>query len=175
LPMVEQGRLQAVIPPGVDGQRVVPVLFEPGETAMCSQLFSTEPMTADVVADEPCVLRWLPRALIEAAVTRDPALAAPLLQFLAQRLREVQAREQVWLSRGVRARLWAALRREIGSSRPADDGCWHLALTHEQLAERAGVSRPKLSQALKALEREGLLQLGRGHLSVRADAIAGAG
>lgn len=172
LPMVESGRLQAVVHLGRDGQRVVPVLFEAGETAMCSQLFSDEPMSADVVAAAPCRLRWIPRLAIESIIVRDPTLATPLLQFLAQRLREVQAREQVWLARGVRARLLAALRREIAGSPPSSEGGWTLALTHEQLAERAGVSRPKISLALRALERDGVLQRGRGRLFMRPEALS---
>jgi CRP-like cAMP-binding protein len=166
LPRVESGRLHAVVHLGEEGQRVVPVSFDAGEIAMCSHLFSHEPLTADIVAAADSVVRWLPRSVIEAAVSTRPELALPLVQFLAQRLREVQARERVWLQRGVRARLWAVLMREIGGQEPAPDGTWTVSMTHEALAERAGVSRPKLSQALKALEREGALRLGRRAITV---------
>lgn len=175
LPMIESGRLQAVVHLGAEGQRVVPVLFEAGEIAMCSQLFSSDPMTADVVAAEPGRVRWIPRSTIESLVARDSALATPLIQFLTQRLREVQAREQAWLSRGVRARLMAALGREITTIQPEPDGSWMLALTHEQLAERAGVSRSRVSLALKALERDGLLQLRRGQLFMKPEAFTAEG
>ena len=166
LPWVESGRLQAVLHMGDDGQRVVPVSFAAGEIAMCSHLFSREPLAADIVAATETVLRWLPRATIEAAAPVHPELALPLVQFLAQRLREVQARERVWLQRGVRGRLWAVLLREIDGQPPAPDGTWPVHLTHEALAERAGVSRPKLSGALKAMEREGMLRLGRRVITV---------
>jgi CRP-like cAMP-binding protein len=161
LPWVGSGRLEAVVHLGDEGQRVVPVSFAAGEIAMCSHLFSREPMTADIVAAGDTTVRWLPRAAIEAAVSLHPDLALPLVQFLAQRLREVQARERVWLQRGVRGRLWAVLLREIDGRPAASDGTWPVHLTHEALAERAGVSRPKMSQALKAMEREGVLRLGR--------------
>ena len=166
LPRVESGRLQAVVHLGDEGQRVVPVYFDAGEIAMCSHLFSRDPLTADIVAATETVVRWLPRAAIEAAVQLHPELALPLAQFLAQRLREVQARERVWLQRGVRARLWAVLQREMAGQAPAADGTWPVHLTHEALAERAGVSRPKLSGALKAMEREGVLRLGRRLITV---------
>lgn len=166
LPWVESGRLHAVVHLGDEGQRVVPVSFDAGEIAMCSHLFSREPLTADIVTACDTVLRWLPRAAIEAAVPLNPELALPLVKFLAQRLREVQARERVWLQRGVRARLWAVLMREIDGQEPATDGTWVVPMTHEALAERAGVSRPKLSQALKAMEREGVLRLGRGAIVI---------
>jgi CRP-like cAMP-binding protein len=158
--------LQAVVHLGGEGQRVVPVSFASGEIAMCSHLYSQEPLAAGIVAGTTAVVRWLPRTAIEAAVPLHPELALPLVQFLAQRLSEVQARERVWLHRGVRGRLWAVLLREIDGQPPAADGTWPVVVTHEALAERAGVSRPKLSAALKAMEREGLLRLGRRVIAV---------
>jgi CRP-like cAMP-binding protein len=166
LPQVVSGRLQAVVHLGDEGQRVIPVTFDTGEIAMCSHLFSTEPLTADIVAACDTVVHWLPRSAIERAVAVHPELALALVQFLAQRLREVQARERVWLQRGVRARLWAVLLREIDGQATAADGTWTVQMTHEVLAERSGVSRPKLSQALKQLEREGVLRLGRRAITV---------
>ena len=166
LPRVVSGRLHAVVHLGDEGQRVVPVTFDAGEIAMCSHLFSHEPLTADIVAACDTVVRWLPRSAIERAVAVHPELALPLVRFLAQRLREVQARERVWLQRGVRARLWAVLLREIDGQDPATDGTWTVPMTHEDLAERAGVSRPKLSQALKQLESEGVLRLGRRAITI---------
>ncbi|MBI5721371.1 MAG: Crp/Fnr family transcriptional regulator [Burkholderiales bacterium] len=169
LPLVESGRLQVLVHLGDEGRRVVPVSFDAGEIAMCSQLFSREPINVDIVAAQQGVVRWLPRAAIEAAVSERIEVMRPLIRFLAQRLREVQMREKLWMTRGVRARVWAVLLREIDHDEPAAaDAMHHIVLTHEQLAERAGVSRPKLSQALKGLEREGLVQLGRGDVAVRA-------
>ncbi len=166
LPKVASGRLQAVVHLGDEGQRVVPVTFDTGEIAMCSHLFSHEPLTVDIVATCDTVVHWLPRSEIERAVGAHPELALPLVQFLAQRLREVQARERVWLQRGVRARLWAVLLREIDGQATDDDGTWTVHMTHDDLAERSGVSRPKLSEALKRLEREGVLRLGRRAITV---------
>lgn len=166
LPRVAAGRLQAVVHVGDNGQRVIPVGFAEGEIAMCSHLFSAEPLAVDIVAACDSVVHWLPRVAIEAALGARPELALPLAQFLAQRLREVQARERVWLRRGTRARLWAALLREIDGQEPSADGTWTVVLSHEELADRAGVSRPKLSQVLKQLEREGHLRLGRRVITV---------
>jgi CRP/FNR family transcriptional regulator, cyclic AMP receptor protein len=166
LPVVEAGRLQAVIHTGAEGHRVVPVTFEEGEIAMCSSLFSSSPVHADVVTALPCRLRWLPREVVESAVEAHPRLGLPLIHFLAQRLREVQIRERVWLSRGLRARVRAALMREVAGAEPGPDGGWIVSLTHEALAERAGVSRPRLSLTLKALEREGLVRIGRGRIEI---------
>jgi CRP-like cAMP-binding protein len=175
LPVVEVGRLQAVIHTGLEGQRVAPVSFEEGETAMCSLLFSCSSAHADIVAAQPCRLRWLSMATIESAVEAHPQLGLPLIRFLAQRLREVQMRERVWLSRGLNGRVWAALMREVAGAEPGADGCWVVPLTHEALAERAGVSRPRLSLTLKAMEREGLLRIGRGRIEIARNGTMAAG
>lgn len=166
LPVVEAGQLQAVIHAGDEGRRVVPVTFEEGEIAMCSLLFSSSPVNADIVTAQLSRLRWLPMAHIESALVAHPALCLPLARFLAQRLREVQLRERVWLSRSLQARVRAALRREVAGAAPGPDGRWVVPLTHEALAERAGVSRPRLSLTLKAMEREGLVRIGRGRIEV---------
>lgn len=166
LPFVRAGRLHAVVHVDDEGQRIVPVAFERGEIAMCSYLFTHQPLGADIVAARDSDVQWLPVAEIETVVEGQPDVMLPLLKFLAQRLCEVQARERVWMARGVRGRVWAALLRETGGPPSGTDGTGRVPLTHEQLAERAGVSRPKLSQALKQFEREGAVRLGRGMVEV---------
>jgi CRP-like cAMP-binding protein len=99
---------------------------------------------------------------VELTIADKPQLGLPLIRFLAQRLREVQMRERVWLSRGLHARVWAALMREVAGTKPEADGRWLVPLTHEALAARAGVSRPRLSLTLKAMERDGHVRIGRG-------------
>lgn len=166
LPYIEAGVLQAEIHAGVDGHRVVPATFEAGEIAMCSMLFCESAVQADIVTVGPCRLRWLPRELMESAVASRPQLALPLVRFLAQRLREVQMRERIWLSRNLQTRVWAALMREVAGSARGPDGRRIVPLTHESLAARAGVSRPRLSMTLKRLEREGKVRLGRGWIEM---------
>jgi CRP-like cAMP-binding protein len=46
------------------------------------------------------------------------------------------------------------------------DGRTVVVATHEQLAASCGISRPKASIALKALEGNGILKLGRGWIEV---------
>lgn len=166
LPFVETGRLQTVIHTGVEGHRVVPVTFEEREIAMCSLLFASSPLHADIVTTQPSKLRWLSRDAVESAVAAHPQLCLQLVHFLAQRLREVQTRERVWLSRGLSARVWAALMREVAGVEAGPEGAWVVPLTHEALAERAGVSRPRLSLTLKAMEREGRVRIGRGRIEI---------
>ena len=162
LPIIESGTLEAVVLLDDEGHRIVPVSFGRGELAMASVLFSDRPTNVDLVAASPTVVRWLPRPGIEAAVAAEARLMLALVHFLAQRLREVQLREKTWMQRSVRQRICAALARASVEAPPRAAGTtWRISATHEQLAERAGVSRPKVSRELKALEKAGVVRLHR--------------
>jgi len=166
LPLVIAGRLDAVLHLGAQGLQVIPITFAAGEIAMLSTLFASPPLQADVVAAEASTLRWLPVPAIEQALLRDGELLVMLVRFLAQRLREVQLRERVWLERGVHARVCATLAR-LAREQPAAPGqSLEVVATHEQLSMRCGVSRPKLSHELKQLEKAGTLRLRRGAIDV---------
>jgi CRP-like cAMP-binding protein len=162
LPVIVQGTIDAVMH-GAQGRglQTVPIQFGPGETVMLSYLFSEQPSTVDMVATAPTVLRWIGSDDIESLILSQPDLAVLLIRFLSRRLREVQGRERSWLERSVPMRVASALVR-IASDRTPVDGKWTLAVTHDQIAHRAGVSRPKASTAMKQMEREGHIRLGRG-------------
>jgi CRP-like cAMP-binding protein len=166
LPYVETGRLDAVLRLGNDGAQVIQVSFAGGEFALMSTLFSDEPIYGDLVAATAVELRWLPIKDIEAALQKDQALLVMLVRFLAQRLREVRARERGWLERGVHRKVCAGLVRIAQETRPQADQQWLVPVTHEHLAMRCGVSRPKLSLELKRLEQAGILALGRGVVEI---------
>lgn len=164
LAVLHSGRIDAVMhSPHVEGRQVVPVQFGPGEIVMLSYLFSTQLSTVDMVAAESSSLCWLKAREIEAAMLAEPALAVLLVRFLGARLRDVQARERTWLERSVSVRVAAALVRMAGDPL-AEQGL--IIATHEIVAQRAGVSRPKASRALKEFESMGWLQQGRGRLAI---------
>ncbi len=166
LPVLISGRIDAVVQSGA-GERadVVPIWFEQGEIVMLSYLFSERPSSVEMVATETSEVRWIDTSDIEALLEHDPAVAVLLVKFLSHRLREVQRRERAWVERGVPLRVAAALVR-MTHDQPSAQGRWDLAATHEHIAHCAGVSRPKASVALKKLEREGHIRLGRGKVCV---------
>jgi CRP-like cAMP-binding protein len=84
-----------------------------------------------------------------------------LVSFLGLRLREVQARERAGFARSVPARLSASLSRILTDLPTRTDARLLIQATHEQLAASCGVSRPKTSLALKKMEQDGILKLGR--------------
>jgi CRP-like cAMP-binding protein len=167
LPYVVSGRLDAVVHvPGAQGGQIVPISFRAGEMAFLSYLFNQLPSGSDLLVGEPSVIQWLPLQDIETCLLNDQGLLLMLVRFLGQRLREVQARERSWAARGVHPRLCAGLARMAADVPKRSDGRTVVVATHEQLAASCGISRPKASIALKALEGDGVLALGRGWIEV---------
>jgi CRP/FNR family transcriptional regulator len=152
--------------PGVQGGQIVPISFRAGEMAFLSYLFNQLPSGSDLVVAEPSTIQWLPLQDIETCLLNDQGLLLMLVRFLGQRLREVQARERSWASRGVQHRLCAGLARMAADLPTRSDGRTVVVATHEQIAASCGISRPKASIALKALEGDGVLKLGRGWIEV---------
>jgi CRP-like cAMP-binding protein len=152
--------------PGVQGGQIVPFSFRAGEMAFLSYLFNQLPSGSDLVVAEPSTIQWLPLQDIETCLLNDQGLLLMLVRFLGQRLREVQARERSWASRGVQHRLCAGLARMAADLPTRSDGRTVVVATHEQIAASCGISRPKASIALKALEGDGVLNLGRGWIEV---------
>jgi CRP-like cAMP-binding protein len=167
LPFVMSGRLDAVVHvPGIQGGQIVPISFRAGEMAFLSYLFNQLPSGSDLLVGEPSTIQWLPLKDIEACLLIDQGLLLMLVRFLGQRLREVQARERSWAARGVQHRLCAGLARMAADLPSRSDGRTVVVATHEQIAASCGISRPKASIALKALEGDGVLKLGRGWIEV---------
>jgi CRP-like cAMP-binding protein len=167
LPFVISGRLDTIVHvAGRRGEQVVPITFGAGEVAFLSYLFNQLPSGSDLVAGEITTIKWVPIAEMEAALLKDANLLIMLVRFLGQRLREVQARERAWVARGVKPRLCAGLLRMLADLPKQEDGRLIVKLTHEQLAARCGISRPKASIALKALERAGWVVLGHRSIEV---------
>ncbi len=167
LPYVMSGRLDAVVHvPGAQGGQIVPISFRAGEMAFLSYLFNQLPSGSDLLVGEPSTVQWLPLEEIETCLMNDQGLLVMLVRFLGQRLREVQARERSWAARGVQPRLCAGLARMAADLPSRSDGRTVVVATHEQLAASCGISRPKASIALKALEGHGVLTLGRGWIEI---------
>lgn len=167
LPWLASGQLDCVMSlRGGEAAGVIPVSFGPGEVALLSQVFCNTPVWIDLVAAQDCEVHWLSLRRIEDLLQRDASLLLMLTQFLAQRLREVQTRELGWMERSVRNRVGTVLMRLTQKAPVNAEGIKILAVTHEALAARCGVSRPKLSQELKRLEKAHCIRLQRGQIEV---------
>ena len=162
LPFVMSGRLNAVVHiPGTQSGQIVPIAFGSGEIALLSYLFNRLPSSSDLVASQASTIQWIPIEEIESALLYDPQLMVLLVRFLGLRLREGQARERAGSARSVMTRLSASLSRILADLPARPDARLLIHATHEQLASSCGVSRPKTSLALKKIERDGIILLGR--------------
>jgi CRP-like cAMP-binding protein len=167
LAYVMRGQLDVVIhvPGSLDGQ-MTPTSFQSGDLCLLSYLFNHLPSGGYLVVRDEAVIRWVSVKEIEDELMSDHELLVLLVRFMGNRLREVQARERALSTRSVKARMGAGLLRALADSPPRSDGRLIITLTHEQLAFRCGVSRPKASIALKEMELIGLLQLGYKRIEV---------
>lgn len=167
LAYVMRGQLDVVIHvPGSLGGQMTPTSFQSGDLCLLSYLFNHLPSGGDLVVRDEAVIRWVSVKEIEDELMSDHELLVLLVRFLGNRLREVQARERALSTRSVKARMGSGLLRALVDSPPRSDGRLIITLTHEQLAFRCGVSRPKASIALKEMEQLRLLQLGYKRIEV---------
>lgn len=164
---VMRGQLDVVVHvPGSIGGQLIPISFQSGDLCFLSYLFNHLPSGGDLVVRDEAVIRWVTVKEIEHALLCQPELMVLLVRFLGNRLREVQARERALSTRGVKARMGSGLLRALADVPERSDGRSVIELTHEQLALRCGVSRPKASVALKEMERLKLLELGHKSIEV---------
>jgi CRP-like cAMP-binding protein len=167
LPFVMSGRLNAVVHiSGTQSGQIVPIAFGSGEIALLSFLFNRLPSGSDLVASQASAIQWIPIDEVESALLNDPQLMAVLVRFLGLRLREGQVRERAASARSVLTRLSASLSRILAVLPARPDARLLIHATHEQLASSCGVSRPKASLALKKMERDGIVLLGRKWIEV---------
>lgn len=174
LPYIESGGLHGVLRLNDEGLELVTITFRQGELALLGALFHDEVIMGDLIATSDSKVRWIGRQDLEVVLTEDKELMLLTLKFFSQVTYEVRCRERIWLHRGATERVSAALARVAVESPLRDSGSWTVNITHDQLALRSGITRPKVSGALKKLEKLGLVRLGRGVIEiVEYKALAG--
>lgn len=165
LPYVESGCVHGVVRLS-GGAEVVTITFHEGELALLGSLFSDEPIRGDLVASTVTRIKWVPRSEIEPILLGDRELLLLTLKFFVQGWQDARSRERIWLLRGADERVHAALARVALESPRQESGFWPVEITHDELALRSGISRPKVSNALKRLEKHGVIRLGRGMIEI---------
>lgn len=144
-----------------DGQQVVVRLLGPGEMMGCVAAWGggNYPGTA-TAQEETSVIGWSGAALGR-LVERHPAIARNLLGTVGHSLQETQTRLRELATERVERRLAHALLRLV------DKEGRSLRLTRQELAELAGTTLFTASRTLSAWEAQGLVEAGRGRVTVR--------
>lgn len=94
-----------------------------------------------------------------------PACAIALLETLSLRLRRADEALADLSSRGLPQRLARRLLRLVAEQN-ADGPHPRVTVTQAELGRALGVSRESVNKQLRALEREGLVELGRGGVTL---------
>lgn len=124
-----------------------------------------EPRSANVTALTKAVICIVGSALFREMLASSPMLAEKVMQLLARRIRDLNARLLEHTVLDIRHKLYAELLR-LSVPRP------HAAPArvvspppfHHELAARVGCRREQITRELGAMERDGLLQKTRGAL-----------
>jgi CRP/FNR family transcriptional regulator, cyclic AMP receptor protein len=135
-----------------------------GELAM----FGGEVRSATAEALEPTSVVALLGPDMQRVMRSNPEISVKMLQGLAERLRHANERLLQQSFQTVSGRVASALLNQVVArqSEGAGDREVLVIATQAEIAQLAGTSRESASRFLASLEREGVVRLGRGKLTV---------
>lgn len=145
----------------VAGKRHVTSWLGRGQLFGLIPVLESGAMIHTATAIRPTRLLLLPRAALMQALQDHPSLSLRLIYLVCRRARaqyEMLAAQSLLT---LPVRLMRVLKGQLDDH---PDG--RITATQTDLADVLGVTRQSLNQALRKLEREGLLQLGRGQILV---------
>jgi CRP/FNR family cyclic AMP-dependent transcriptional regulator len=161
------GKVEYRMTDGRGGDAVAATMTK-GDWIGLPEAFSGLPATADVVAVTPVRTRIIPHRDFEALLERHPALARRLLQLFSLSLSAVyhQARDRDALPLKDRLlRTLYMLSFSHGKTSRQQQGIL-IEMPQEELSQRLAAARQTLNRQLKALEREGLIRVNYGSITV---------
>lgn len=150
-----------------DGERATLNVVGPGaHVGELALLPSNRPhqRSATVLALGPAETRVLSGAAFHAARERFPAVNQILVDLLAERVRELSGRLLETMYVGLDRRVYRCLLRlgEVyGGPAPVV-----VPMTQDQLSDLVGGTRPSVNQVLQRLQERGVIELGRGRVTL---------
>ena len=164
--LLKRGRVR-VFRVSADGRALTTAIVEPGtmfgEMALLGQQMHDNYAEA---LDEAftCVMSG---ADVRRLLLSDPRIAARIVEILGRRLVAMERRLSEAMFFSVPQRVAATLCTLLGDQATAAwDAPVQVSLTHAQIAALAGASRETTTKALGELAGQGVLRLGRGHVTV---------
>ncbi len=144
-----------------EGRRMTMNVLGAGDVFGEIALLDGHARTADATAIEETEMFFVPRREFLHLLAREPSIAIQMIELLCMRLRTMSARMEDNAFLPLSARLAKRLVDLVG-----DYGA-ELAVSQEQLASYAGVTRESVNRQLQHWKRQGLLTLGRSRVVVR--------
>jgi CRP-like cAMP-binding protein len=166
--VVRAGRARAVREHG-DGRQLTLATFGPGEIFGELAMFDDERRSATVEATEELTALAIGGPDMRRLMRAHSEIAVKLAVALVRRLRETNERLARQSFQTVQSRVAAALAElvERAQSEGAGERDVTITATQSDLAQLAGSSRESASRFLASLERAGVIEQGRGRLTVR--------
>lgn len=131
-----------------EGKEVPLALRVPGETVGEFALLDDLPRSAHVKTLQKTEVLVIPKKEFVSIIHTSPSVAMGIIKMLAKRIRENIELSQNKETQRLRERMLALLRR-VAEYFPQKE----IALTHEELAEIVGATRPRVTEALHDLEK----------------------
>jgi CRP/FNR family transcriptional regulator len=150
-----------------DGRAITLANLGPGAIFGELAMLDGESRSASVEATEDTELLALPATDMRALIRENPGLAEKLVVALTRRLREANERIARQSFQTVPSRVAGVLDQLLAEDRaaPTREGVT-IRLRQSDLAQLAGTSRESVSRFLATLERAGVVQVGRGRVTV---------
>lgn len=151
-----------------DGRTIALTELRPGDMFGELALFSGERRSATIEAVEASTTVALLADDIRRLLTSQPTIAVKMLSALAERVRKANERLALQSFQGVAGRVAGALlsQAESRAEEAGEDGEVVVNATQADIAQLAGSSRESASRFLAALERDGVVTLRRGRVTV---------
>lgn len=151
-----------------DGRAITLANLGPGAIFGELAMLDGEARSASVEATEDTDLLALPASDMRALIREHPQMAEKLVVALTRRLREANERIARQSFQTVPSRVAGVLDQLLAEDRLAptvQDGVT-IRLRQSDLAQLAGTSRESVSRFLATLERAGVVQVGRGRVTI---------
>lgn len=143
------------------GNELLLYRVEPGESCMLTTtcLMASTPYPAQGVTETDVHAVLLPKHAFESALMSSPEFRKKVFSQLGSRLAQIIARIESVKFHDIDARLAHALLQHA-------DGKQRVCKTHQELAAEIGTTREVTSRHLKSLEKQQVLMLGRGCITL---------
>jgi len=152
-----------------NGKAVSMRFWPPGEPLGVVACLDGQGSPLDLYAHQDTAVVFVPRAALLEVMRGDFAATWSIVELLCARSRDMFTKIESQLTRPLRARLaqlFLHLGRGFGT--PADRGVSiPLKLTQDEIGSMLGVSRQSVHGEIKALERDGLVEMSYGHVTLR--------
>jgi CRP/FNR family transcriptional regulator len=150
-----------------DGRAIALATLGPGDIFGELAMLDGEARSASVETLSDAELLALPAADVRRLLADHPGISVKLIAALTRRLRETNERVARQSFQTVPSRVAGVLTQLIAEeSAPAGRHGITIRMTQADLAQLAGTSRESVSRFLATLERAGVVQVGRGRVTV---------